>query len=197
MSDNPSSQDGKLPKRVRGFVREQLLTGEEILWIGQPNRLRYMKTSRLETTLGILSLIVTIPLAWWLGRLTNSTSESKIYVPIVSAVFIAGSAWLCLAPARAWYVAHTIFYMITNKRVLVATSPIYKRQRLESDWPNSLNHIKRLNSSSECADVLFRQRAITNDEGVRVVEETGFLGVNDPDEVESKLRNLTETHAGA
>jgi hypothetical protein len=87
--------------------------------------------------------------------------------------------------------------MITNKRVLVATSPIYKRQRLESYWPNSLNHIKRLNSSSGCADVLFRQRAITNDEGVRVVEETGFLGINDPDEVENKLRNLASTHAGA
>jgi hypothetical protein len=196
MNVNPSRRDGELPQRVREFVCERLLTGEEIIWLGQPSRLRYMKTSWLEAIMGLLSLVVTIPLALWLGHLSDSTSESEVLAPMILVLFLAGSSWLCLAPLREWYMAGATFYMITNKRAQIATTRFVQRQKLECYWPDSLNHIKRVNASPRCADVLFRQATVANDEGVRVVGETGFLGINDPDEVEDKLRSLAASRAG-
>jgi hypothetical protein len=190
-------------------VQDELLPGEELLWVGQPNP-KYMRPGRsgVGNKAALLSIVVGLQVLLVLGGAFFSISSSStssdsgtvttthetpwILIAVVGMIVLVGVLGLVLVLFRSWQRKHTI-YAITDRRVLTING-----DSVRSDGEQDIEFIERNMHRDGTGDIIYRRELQTSTGyygGSVFAPQTsttnvGFFGITDPHYVEELMLDV-------
>jgi hypothetical protein len=180
-------------------VQAELLAGEELLWVGTPDPMRFLIRFALKqissVTSGIFILIA------WLYIIDMGFAKAMFFtigfggVPLIIGILmlivLGTSLWQISAPLRQYFMATCTLYGISDRRVLIISGfPSRSTQSFRADQMQFVDTRVHPNGTG---DIIFQreqqmrpQRSNTIYIGNQThTVETGFFGVHNPREVEA------------
>lgn len=184
----------QIPKELRRKIDDELQPGESIRWVDQP-------PPRFFTGATIGSVIFGIPwtsfaIFWMWGALgfrlpvLQAGLQPQHLFALFGVPFVLIGFGMLSSPLWAWQAARNTVYLVTDKRAI----------SIEGGWsttirsyvPEQLNDIYRRERSDGTGDVIITIRRWKDSDGDQRTEEIGFLGVRNPREVETRLKQLAQ-----
>ncbi len=113
--------------------------------------------------------------------------------PLFGVPFVLIGLVMLATPLWTHRSARRTVYAVTNRRAIVIRGG--RTTSIRSYLPDRLRELHRRERNDGTGDVLFATRFWTDSEGDRRTEESGFLRIDNPKEVEARLRHLAESVA--
>ena len=181
-----------LPQHLQERLRSELKSGESLVWTGQPNPNRYMKT-------GFKLWFFFIPwtafsLFWIAGasgfRLPRLDSGWDIFPLFGLPFLLVGLGGLCI-PLWIRRKARSTLYAITNQRAITieGANSITIKSYLASD----IAGLERTEHQDGSGDLILRSERYRDSDGDRQTRQHGFFAIDDVRHVESLVEKLTQT----
>lgn len=173
-----------IPKQILERVEAELLSDEDLLWVGQPHPTRFLMSASnkthplLATIVGIEILLLILATFASLFLLAGILLFSLVMTAILGEI------------GQQLYSAKQTIYAITNKRALTIHGG-----EVETFGKNDLQSIIKKTKSKGRGDIIFRrdsqERMTASGFGLMLhrqeVKERGFLGIENPQQVELLL----------
>jgi hypothetical protein len=186
------------PDRLRGTIERQLLPGERLIWVGQPDP----DVMAREVARGFAAVCGVIGLVS-LGAIWAASTLSQPRIPVVVACLVVGALVIGLIVSAPWgYRARLLdtIYAITDRRALVYHGIGWSLLWLdllpelhETLWSFDATTIqarRRLRRYTGRTDLVFdgeRHYHFTGKGAIRDWVQVGFLGLRDVDEADELL----------
>jgi hypothetical protein len=179
-----------LSEPLQQRLRSELSTGESLVWVGQPNPARALKSA-------ILSTIFFIPwtafsLFWIAGasgfKMPTFDTGWSLF-PLFGTPFLLIGIWGLSAPLRARRDARYIIYALTNQRALAIEG--VKTITVKSYLPGDIVDVVRTEHKDGSGDLVLRQESYKDSDGDSRNRRHGFFGIDGVRQVEKLVRNLT------
>jgi hypothetical protein len=201
----------KNPERSEAYqrVEAELLPGEELLWVGQPNP-KHMRLGRsaigskavlLSTIVGLQVLLVLGGVFFTISSSRGSTASGTVtttqetpwlMIAVVVVGLLVGMAAVGVALFRQRLRKHSI-YAITDRRVLTISG-----DAVRSDGEQDIEFIERKMHRDGTGDIIYRRELQTSTGyygGSVFAPQThttnvGFFGISDPHYVEELMLDI-------
>lgn len=171
-----------LPPALDSSLRRELMTGERLLWTGQP------RGGKLKRGFGIWLFAVpwtAFALFWESMALLPWAASTKtpdwvswsfgIVFPLFGLPFIAIGCWMLWQPIRAMRQAGDTAYGLTERRLLRVVAA--KTRKVDSVLLRQIGPIERREDASGCGDLRIQTRSHVDSDGDRITERFEVLGV--------------------
>ncbi|MBL8155759.1 MAG: hypothetical protein JNM70_16365 [Anaerolineae bacterium] len=168
-----------IPRQVLDRVDEELLGGEEVLWIGRPSGMG----AGLSAPLNIIVLMLLV-VGFLVGIFTGLEATPMICLVLLG---ILAPVALLIIPQqmRGPWSSRSTVYAVTDRRAL-----IIRADRVQSYGPRDIQFIERRMRRNGRGDILFAReaRATGSYYGARPdLMSVGFFGIEDPRAVEALM----------
>ena len=172
-----------IPKPILEQIENELLSHEDLLWVGQPNPLRINANNSGTGT--VLAGIIALELAAFIGTLV--VEAYALAMLILLALILTATFG---AIAQQYITAKNTIYAITNQRALIISN-----QSVETFGKADLQSIIRKKRHNGRGDIIFRhdtqKRFNPATLGLMLhrqdLMERGFFGIDNPEQVEALL----------
>ncbi len=178
-----------LPNRLRDCVDRELATDERVVWMEMPVPRFFSGKAAGVFLFGIPCTAFAV--FWICGaaefKVPDFSSAHDVF-PLFGIPFALIGLLMISAPLFAYRSARRSVYIITNRRAIT----------IENQWgftirsytPEKLQNVYRHERSDGTGDVIIGYREWRDSEGDRCTENLGFMGIRNPKEVESMLKDL-------
>ena len=180
-------------------VESELLAGEELLWIGQPNRLRMLVKNPLQAGAGLITGLVLAAFFAGVFVFVSETGGNDSSLPwILAAVLLMSLVSLLSSPVRNYLKAGRTIYAITDRRALIISGIL--SQSVQSYGKNDIQFIERKKHGGNTGDIIFdrehhtRERMYGGPSSYSV--PVGFLSIPNVREVEALMLETFRSGAG-
>jgi hypothetical protein len=171
-------------------AQSELKAGENLLWVGQPDPLRYALQGTLPTTLfGFVFTAGPLFLAFINGSF-----------PVGLMIFLLIGLVIMSVPLWAYRDARQTVYAVTDKRLLIITgggSPSV--QSFDDSSFGSIGKIEPVERSNGSGDIVFSQKVHryrdSDGHSCTSIEPIGFFGIPDVRSVEKLVRGVAPRNA--
>ncbi|MDD2776996.1 MAG: hypothetical protein PHU06_13670 [Gallionella sp.] len=182
-----------LPPHLQQRVQAELKFGESLVWVGQPNPNRFMKT-------GFALWLFFIP--WTAFSLFWMAGASGFHLPTFDSPFsffpLFGLPFLLIglgglaSPFWLRHKARSMIYAITTQRAfsIEGIKSITVKTYLAAD----IHNIERTEHADGTGDLVLRTESYQDNEGHKGTNKQGFFAVEEVKKVEHLLDNLTRTN---
>ena len=171
------------------MLEAELQEGEQLLWSGQPDPLRFAQQSIHIFIIGVAwtGFCISFILYGW----SEVNSIQNIGFGVFMSLFLLIGYTMLATPFSSYSEALKIAYGITSERVLIVTGG--KILKVESYSRNNLGTIKRTERANRSGNLSFAQEHYKDSDGDKQTREIELVGIPDVREVETLLRNLQAT----
>lgn len=185
MRNNPS-----IPWNLQEKIDRELEPAERVEWAGMP-------VPRFFTGHSIAAFLFAIPwtsfaIFWTVGA-AGATGGSCgprgfDFFPLFGIPFILIGVFLLLSPLWTYQKARQTAYVITDRRAITFDGGW--STTIRSYRPDALQNICRKERRNGRGDVILAHLVRSDGEGGQLTEDLGFLHIDNPREIEQKLRQL-------
>jgi hypothetical protein len=187
-------RDLPIPPDLRTKVDNELAPGEHIEWIGVPRPHYFTPAS---TSAFLFAIPWTAFAIFWMSAASWGVSKSDgpamtWAFPLFGLPFVLIGFGMLSTPLWTHHSARRTVYAITNRRAILVRGG--RTTTFRSFLPDRLHELQRRERNDGSGDVVFVSRFWTDSEGDRRTEETGFMRIDNPKEVEDRLRHLAESN---
>lgn len=184
----------KIPKDILERVENELLTEEQLLWVGLPGKKSNIDMTVKATIAGLVGTLMLGMFAFLLvARNSGSLWLTTSTIPIV--LLLIGLAFFAI---RAQTRNQADLYAISNRRAM-----IFSRNKVQSFGKNDLRFIERQMNRDGTGNILFDREyyqsvtmAGTTPVTTHRSEEIGFFGIENPSEVEALMLETFRSEIG-
>lgn len=178
----------RIPEDLKQQVERELLSGEELLWVGQPAPLRFALRNHPELPLTwsriVTGVMLTIAvLAFVYSGIANQPTAVWFATVLLMLTFTAA---IVSRPLERYKLARGTVYAVTDRRALT-----HSPRGVRSHMPEDLKTIERVNHTKQMGDLIFghksQRRMIWMFLSIREVEPIGFFNVRYPEQLEALL----------
>ncbi len=182
--------DPSIPWALREQIDRELEAGERLEWAGMP-------VPRFFTAHSIAGFLFAIPWTafaiFWTAGAAQATADSCgprgfDFFPLFGVPFILVGVYLLLSPLWTYLKTRRTAYAITDRRALIFDGGW--STTIRSFRPHELRDLSRKERRNGRGDVVITRRVRPDGEGGQQTEDIGFLHVEQPREIEQKLRQL-------
>jgi hypothetical protein len=177
-----------LPQVIRERVESELLTGENLLWVGLPARKHIPRDSYNNRTASaiLLGMIVSMLLGTTIAAGTVARTWGVMMAVLLTMIILGTAVVYAVWQSRQNF-PH--LYAITNRRALILT-----RTRVQSFGADDIHFIERNMHRDGKGDIIFREEhykrlvpvgEVVIQKGERIT--TGFYGIDNPTQVEALM----------
>ncbi|MAS36774.1 MAG: hypothetical protein CL610_22405 [Anaerolineaceae bacterium] len=186
----------EVPQAIQDAVEDQLMAGETLLWVGQPNPMRMARRHLLTAGFGVLWLALAMFIFSGFGSNGFPTMGPRPFsgvgsiFSIVQLVFIGVGVWTISTPLRDYLSAQKTVYAITNQRAIIIAGLL--SQSAKSYGAKQIEFVETRVHGNDQGDVIFdRETTIRHSSSRsgsrRVTVEIGFFGIEHPRQVEALM----------
>lgn len=108
-----------LPTEAPQYVKDELLQGESITWIGQPSNKLALKATALVLVAALLFIVFFLKDFMGFGRGANFSLAFQGIGLLFTAFGMIFCFMVLSAPVRVWLFFKRTFYVVTDKRYIV------------------------------------------------------------------------------
>jgi hypothetical protein len=185
-----------LPAELQALINQELVEGEQIIWVGQPVPKKFARRAIL---LVILALPPTfLGFAWivfYIALLLANPEPDGSNVPSICmssmglAPFLSGLAGISL-PYWLYRQAKRSCYAITNSRAIIWNAKLFGGYSVRSFQPKQLKKCYRVEYSDGSGDLLLEEASlmVAERQGIFSSYPHSFLGIAKVREVELLLK---------
>ncbi|MBD1835673.1 hypothetical protein H6F61_24050 [Cyanobacteria bacterium FACHB-472] len=182
----------QIPKELRRKIDNDLQPGELIRWVEQPIPRFFTAASIGFSLFGILWTSFSISSIWGAYPDLREGLQPEHLFALFGLVFVFVGFGMLSSPLWVWQAARKTVYLVTDKRA-ISIQGIWSTT-IRSFLPDQLKDIYRRERADGTGDVVFSIRRWRDSDGDNRNEEIGFLGVHNPREVESILKQLAQNN---
>ncbi|MEM9954123.1 MAG: hypothetical protein AAF846_21110 [Chloroflexota bacterium] len=173
-----------IPKDILNRVEQELLSGESLLWVGQPTIMRMITEPSRKTATPLAVVIMLEIIAIVLLAFTG-------FISVMLAMLVAlGMTVIFGGLVAQYFAANSTLYAVTNSRAIVIND-----EGVSSYSKGALQHIKRKMHRSGRGDIIFQTKNLSSSQpsgfGLMVNRldhiEQGFKGIENPAQVEALI----------
>jgi len=180
-----------IPNDLRTRIERELEPGEKIVWTDMPAPKFFTPAS---TSLFVFGVFVTGFAVYWIcsaaGFKIPDFKKGSDFFPLFGLPMIFIGLGMLSTPVWAYRKALRTVYAVTDKRAII----------IEGGWvttirsfpPDKLHDVYRKERRDGSGDVILERREWAHSGGTPQMQETGFLRIKNPREVERMLRKLVE-----
>lgn len=187
---------GTILRELEDKVRQELESGERILWMEQPIP-RYFTAA--STGIFLFAIFWTGFAIFWIcgacGFKLPDVSEGglDLLFPLFGVPFVLIGLVMLSVPLLTYRQAFRTVYVITDRRAI--TFDAGRKTIIRSYPPERLQNIFRKEKRDGTGDVVLGQYLCSGSKGRQHSIEYGFLNIRDPKTAEQMLRKLAEQAA--
>jgi len=186
-----------VPYELQMIVEAELHDDEQLLWSGQPNPKRLMLRAM---PIVLFAVPWTAFAVFWMcgaaGFKVPDFKDGQSFFPLFGIPFVLIGIFMLCSPLLALRKARRTIYAVTDQRAIIFQKGT--SLQIESFGPDDLGDtIKRLRNDGS-GDLILEQRVTyrQSKHGSRQrIKEIGFFGVEQVNDVEDKLRQITIAHS--
>ncbi len=176
-------------------VEAELMAGEDLLWVGQPDPLQVALALRhlWPMLFGLLWLgfVGFIFFGFSFASFGNMGGRAGIF-SVLPLIFIAVGLWPVSLPLREYISATRTVYALTPRRAIIV-SGLFSRT-VQSYSPNQMQLVKTRVHGNGTGDIIFQLEERSRSSGSHgrryYTVEIGFFGIHNPREVEALMLEL-------
>jgi hypothetical protein len=150
---NPETPGPSLPKQLAALVARELEPDEKIVWVGHPGKILPIPPGFWFRVLvfAVLSIIF--------GFVANELEGGMrtvlwILCALASSIAVGGLALPLLW--RTGFVQRNVYYLLTDRRLMIATNPPLGKQQVKSFRPDELTELRCIERDKGVGDLVFR-----------------------------------------
>jgi hypothetical protein len=185
---NPGLTD--LPATLQERVQAELKPGEAVVWAGQPDPAKTMKTGFLLWL--FFGPWTAFSLFWMAGaagfRIPDFSSPVNLLFPLFGLPFVLIGVVGMSAPYWIRRKALSTVYVITGQRAFSLEGP--KTWTIRNFLPEKLDNIVRREHPDGSGDLVLAVENYTDSDGDARKKEYGFMAIHDVKQVEVRLQHL-------
>jgi hypothetical protein len=189
-SDFRFGEYAAVPRQVSDAIKEvarREFKGEVIAWAAQPDPRRAARGSMGHLWFGIPWAAFAF---FWEYMAIQTATAGNYFMPVFGAPFVIAGICMIGAPAWAWYRAPRVYYVLTDKRlVILKTSRVLK---LTSLLPRNILSIERTERSDGSGDIKLVMGWISDSEGGKTEKSETLYGIAEARRVEEQIREVME-----
>jgi hypothetical protein len=195
MDDYGLVEQRPLPEDLNARVRAELAEGERLVWVGQPNPARAVRSSYAAVVIG--AIIMGIALFGSMAALTAGAAAGDFGVgfacfPICGLPVLLFGLFMLTSPIWVRRRAEQTCYALTNRRALTWVAGWFGRVDVRSYGPAQLQKLRRTEYGDGGGDLVFEEIVTrsTDTDGNWQTHRTqyGFLAIDNVRAVEELLR---------
>ena len=174
----------KIPNQLKAKVKRELEPGEKIQWADMP-------VPHFLTVESIITFLFGIP--WMtisLIAVFGAIQSRDVLGYFFLLPFLLIGIGFLSCPLWVYRMARNTIYVITDRRAITIDGCF--TYTIRSYEPNKLQHIYRKERRDKSGDVIILYREWRDSDGESNSEELGFLGIENPKEVEAMLKRLAD-----
>lgn len=152
---------------------------EHAIWWDQPDPKRLASRGAASKILFFV-FFVGFSVFWMAGA-----SKSGGYFWMFGLLFFSVGMWGLSEPLRLYLKAPSTYYLLTDRRAVIATDKSIKSVAIRNIKLIELSRV-----TEALADVLFLDQEISDGDGGRQIVRDGFIGIADASAVEREMRRL-------
>jgi len=184
---------GTIPRELDDKVRNELESGERILWMEQPIP-RYFTTA--STGFFLFGIPWTAFAVFWICGACGfklpdfSKGMTELLFPLFGVPFVLIGFIMLSVPLWRYRKAFRTVYVITDRRAITFETGWKRTITIRSYPPAKLQNIFRKENRDGTGDVILRQHSYSDSEGGQYSTEYGFMNIRNPKAVEDMLKKL-------
>jgi hypothetical protein len=196
-----------LPPDLDALVQAELVTGERLLWVGQPLPRRYLLFSipivlfAIPWTGFAVFWVLTASGMLFGGMGNNAPGPGGFFAcfPLFGLPFILIGLGLFSSPYWLLRKARRTCYALTDRRAIIWEPGVFSSISVRSYGPDQLKRIRRNQRADGTGDLIFEEMATYDNEGHRSISSRGFMAIPQVRDIEELLRKalLSKTVGGA
>lgn len=179
-----------IPWPLQEAIGRELEPGERIEWSGMP-------VPRFFTGQSVAGFLFAIPWTgfalFWTAGAARATADSGgprgfDYFPLFGIPFILIGIYLLLSPLWTFLKTRRTAYVITDRRAITFDGGW--STTIRSFRPHELQNLARKERRHGRGDIVITRRVYRDGDGGQQTEDIGFLHIDNPREIEQRLRQL-------
>ena len=174
------------PRHLEEKLQRELEPGERVEWKGTPIP-HYFNAA--TTSLFLFSIPWTAFAVFWMFG--ASSQSGSVPFTLLGLPFVLIGLALFSSPIWNYKKSINTIYAITDSRAITIDGGWTTTYR--SYTPSDLKFIYRKERSDRSGDVILSRREWRDSDGDKQNQELGFLRIQDPKAIESKLKKLAKT----
>jgi hypothetical protein len=190
MSEGGLHEDEDLTEAMHERVRQELVSGERLLWKGRP----LARAMGPGCGVKAVVLLVIVPVAvgaglllWaWEARRADDRFGFGIGLIIAGGVLSLLMSWANRVARRA---RENTFYVLTDRRAITWAPELGGQIAVRSYYPQDIQGLHRKESPDGSGSVILSEVGVPGHKGAMTLQPRGFLGIARVREVEQKVRD--------
>ncbi|MET1080503.1 MAG: hypothetical protein ABWY06_21035 [Pseudomonas sp.] len=180
-----------LPAALQQRLQGELKAGEKLVWVGQPDPGRYMRS-------GFLIWLFFIPwtafAAFWIcgaaGFEWPRFDSGWNWFPLFGLPFLLIGLGGLGTPFWMRRKAHSIIYAITNQRALTLEGA--RSVTVKNYLPGTILDLQRTEHPDGTGNLILRKEAYRDSDGDRQTRQEGFMAISEVRRVEQLIEQLLQ-----
>ena len=169
------------------LLRDELKPGETVLWKSAPLTKRHLMAAM---PVFVFAIPWTAFAVFWMTMASRGSATFALFgLPFVGiGLAMMASPWWAARRARR------IGYAITTDRVLIITPEITGGVTVRSFTATELGDLERVQRGDGSGDLILQREWVRGSKGRQVEQKTGFIGIPDVREVQTRLEAMVRAN---
>jgi hypothetical protein len=196
----PLFNDSQLPEELDARVRDELRSGEQLLWVGQPRLGRYAKPGYVAFFFGLIPVAFGL---FWIATTTigvvNGGGNFGLFASCSALSALPPLMFGCFLMSVPYYLkqaAKRTCYALTDQRAILWEAKWRGALTVRSYGPEALTKISRMDYSDGCGDLILDEVITRDSDGDKKTTRHGFMAIENVRDVEELLHKVLLSSGG-